>query len=62
MEIILIILTGAILSACFLYAYKLGYDNGSKQKSEGFELNRTNSKLLKEYANFISYVGDERGE
>ena len=62
MEIILIILTSTILSACFLYVYKLGYDKGTKQVKDGVELNKINSRILKEYANFVSYVGDERGE
>ena len=62
MQIILIILTSAVLSVCFLYSYRLGYEKGRKETREGIDLNKYTEKMLREYANFISYVGDERGE
>lgn len=62
MEIILIILTGAIIAACLLYAFKLGYDLGKKSDRDGLTVSDQNRKMLQEYANFVSYVGDERGE
>ena len=60
MELILIVLTGTIMSAGFLYAYKLGYDRGRKERKEGLEANKYNAEMLKQYANLITYVGDER--
>lgn len=61
MEIILIILTSALISAFLFIAYRLGYKDGSSQKeSDSFELNKQNAKILKQYANFMAYNGDER--
>lgn len=62
MEIILIILTGTIMAAGFLYAFKLGYEKGRKENAEGLSVDKYNARMLREYANFISYMGDERGE
>ena len=62
MQIIMIVLTSAVISACLLYAYRLGYEKGTKENREGINLNKYNERMLREYANFISYVGDERGE
>lgn len=62
MQLIMIVLTSTLLSACLLYSYKLGYEKGTKENKEGISLNKYNERMLKEYANFISYVGDERGE
>ena len=62
MQIIMIVLTSAVISACLLYSYKLGYEKGMKEHKEGIQPNKYNAEMLKQYANFISYVGDERGE
>ena len=62
MEIILIVLTGTIMGACLLYSFKLGYEKGRKENTEGLSVDKYNARMLKEYANFISYMGDERGE
>lgn len=61
MEIILIILTSTILSACFLLAYKFGYDKAKNEKpSQDVEVSKENRKMLQEYANLMSYTGQER--
>lgn len=66
MELILIVLTSTILSACFIYAFKLGYDKGyekgSRDSREGVEISKANRRILQEYANFVSYDGEERGD
>ncbi len=62
MEIILIILTSTLLSAGFLVSYRMGYNDAkSKKDPDSLEINRHNARMMKEYANFVSYSGEERG-
>ena len=62
MEILLTILTSTLLSVSFFAVYRLGYRDGKNHKeTEGITVSKDNKKMLKEYINFVSYDGNERG-
>ncbi len=63
MEIILIVLTSAIISAVLFAAYRIGFAEGKKAKedeTDKIEVNDRNMKMLQDYLDFASYTGDTR--
>lgn len=62
MEIILIVLTSAIISCMLMASYRIGYSDGEKSQKDGFTLTDRNRSVLKQYANFVTYDGSERGD
>ncbi len=60
MEIIMTVLTSALLSAFFLASYKIGYREGKAHRDDSVRISEADREILRQYANFISYNGDER--
>lgn len=61
MQVLLVILTSTLLSACFLITYRIGYKDGLSHKDpETLTVDDNNKKMLKEYINFLSFNGDEK--
>ena len=60
MEIIMIVLTSALLSAFFLAAYRIGYKDGKEHRDDSVKISEADKEMLRQYANFISYDGNER--
>jgi len=60
MEIAMIFITGALLGALFLAAYRLGYKDGKAHKDDSVRMSEADKEMLRQYANFISFNGDER--
>lgn len=58
MEIILIILTGTIVSAFFMFAFFLGIKVGKEhKKDDGLVLTEDNKEFVKEMAEWRNYFG-----
>ena len=57
MEIILIILTGILMSAFSLLVYWVGYHEGQKSQSRGVKLTNENREALKGIAEWLNYGG-----
>lgn len=65
MEIILIILTSAIISACFFAVYRIGYQEGYKSKEkekDKVEVNEKGAEYLEEWLKLINYTGKDDHE
>jgi len=61
MEIALIILTSALISAFLFAAYRLGVADGKKMNDEEkIKVDDRNMKLIRDYFDFVSYTGDTR--
>ena len=60
MEIAMIFLTGTLTGALFLAAYRLGYRDGKSSKDDSVKISEADREMLRQYANFISYDGNER--
>ena len=57
MEIILIILTSALIIAFSLLVYWVGYHEGLKATSKGIKLTKENKDALKGIAEWMNYGG-----
>ena len=60
MEIIMIVLTSALLSAFFLASYRIGFRDGKAHRDDSVKMSDADKEMLRQYANFIFYDGNER--
>lgn len=62
MEVILIVIAGTLIAACFLIAFAAGFYYGQKvteekSQKEAIKITDKNKRAVKKYKNFVDYTG-----